>query len=255
MVASLTAKHLIDTAFVLTVITQLVSLSDLILLPEQKRSIERLCDDLTLRLDFLKTIEWLRQWLRTARRAQIVILLFRPIQWLTVVGAVAAMVWAIRDSGWLSGLLFGILCLWTGVGFAIGILPRVWKEWGQPVVNWLSTHETVFGLFFAYGVVVTLGGALAALTVFLWKSGEEMSLNTGYVLFLMSGAVIVWFLIVIDGIVTLSGAVVVLLGQLTVAVARSIMWRISRFPKGPVAAFTTAMLALLAILHVVITAK
>lgn len=66
-----------------------VSLSDFIISPKLKKRIEQFIDEITLRLDYTKTIDWLQKWLRTSRRISIAKGFVRVSNLVWVVGMIA----------------------------------------------------------------------------------------------------------------------------------------------------------------------
>jgi hypothetical protein len=281
-------SHVLNPGIALAILAQIVSLTDLFLLPEQKKSVEAWCDEITLRLDYARPVEWLHSWHRTSRRAAIAQVTFWLLFLSFSLTPLIIQLW--RDSSLTSvvGLVFNL----TLVNMIAGGLLRPFFRLNNFLSNKLVSTSNLaeftimFVLFTTFGAMVLAGGYLSFRRVTGINILHEYSsyiLNAhmpgfnahmpsppknprvafdfifvlptwpGLALFCLTGMFDVWFSLFIDGIITLCGASVIWMARAMLVVARSIMWRVALYPKGPLAALMLIVGGLFAIAKLYVT--
>lgn len=239
-------NRLLDLGIIAAGFGIFVSLTDFFLTSEQKKRAEDFIDNLTLRLDYTKTLDWLQKWLHASRRASVVKKVF-------IVFAVSV------------GILISIFVIeylsWWNLVWIVPLTPITWifvtgmyKRFGVPIIEWLADCDSYGELISNYLVVILGGGvALSAFAVAVFLLAEEPeggSYKPVQVIMFASivlGLVLCWFGIVIDGLVTMIGALILFILRMFVDAARWVMWRISNYPKGPLTATLTLIGAILAV--------
>lgn len=252
--------RLLDGAILLAVLTQAVSLTDLFLSAKQKKRIEGWCDEITLRLSYLKTIEWLQRWLTASRRANVAGVLFWVVGAVAILAPPALILYALfADGFWLAvGLAVLYLIL---QGWSWGIVSKVFESVSTKVFDILGKIRGIWRFILVYisfmlsgAVIVILAGiVLGSIIEFLGWDERDPPFYFRYALFyvgnLYVGLIVTWVLLFIDGLFTLIGAALVWVASLLVAVARGFMWRVAGYPKGPLAALTLVAGSILAIIR------
>jgi hypothetical protein len=252
--------HVLDFAILLFILNQIVSLADLIILPEQKKRIDQWCEDVTLRLNYVRAIEWYQRWLRATRRAHIAELLFILSGLVVYVVAIGGLALEVRNNfDWESmGLLVlasvGILAGWSFVS-------KIFFAISRPVLNILSKASSFIEFIITYALFMAVG--LFVVFIGIWflyitgysdaLAGNRASTTVHIVGLFVFALVATWVLIFADGIVTLVGVCFVWLAHVGVVTARAIMWRVARYPKGPFAALTLIAVVFLGIARVAVS--
>jgi hypothetical protein len=259
-------SRFVNLAIDLGALTIFLSLIDLLLRPDQRKRIENVIDSITLRLDYTKTIDWLQRWLQTSRRAEIAGAVLALI---TALGAVAIVALgiillclagihgALRETFWeILVATFAAFCLWL---FQWWVVSRVYERIGRPILKGLADAESYSDLVVGY-LFVTFGGAICiglCLLFFYWVFGSALEFEKLSFLGKISanwifGLTVTWLLLIVDGIVTLFVAPLIFVARLAVDSARWLMWRISQYPRGPLAATLIVVSAILAALKLVV---
>jgi hypothetical protein len=265
------ARHAIDLAFGIALAIQFASLSEFILLPEQVDKIRRAVDLITLRLDYIKSVEWLQAWLSTARRMNLVERLFKVLCGLAAVPVVVLFIvipLTMDELGWMGRVVAMagmLLVLSFAFWCAFRLLMKVWWLFGQPTVDWLASQRSLSRLLAAYVTVAVLGAvvfgyltftlALTGLNSPAVTPGSALAVVRDFARLAVIGLGLIWFVVIIDGALAFAGAFAVLIARFAIAVARATMWRIARFHKGPVAAMTLLITVAFAVLHLFIAIK
>ena len=252
-------NHWLNAGIIAAAMVILISLSDFILNPAQKKRIENFIDALTLRLDYTKTLDWLQRWLKASRRAKIVEVLFGLVTVASTLGVVVLTEWTLWDDSpwWLLVLAGGgAIFLWA---WQWQYVAKAYEKVGIPIVNYLADSDDYYSLIGGYAQVIFGGGLVLALCTLAmyalyfvvehwWVFFRIMfRLGASFVF----GMILCWIGIIIDGIVTLLGACLVYVARTVVDAARRLMWRISTYPKGPLTATLTLIGAVLAIIKLV----
>ena len=256
-------KHLLsrtlDGAILLTVLTQILSLTDFFLLPAQKKRFEDWCNNITSRLSFVNTATWLQRWICTSRRAQIGKILFWFVSIAAILGVPILMTTDLFSAGfnwWAVGSMYSFFVLQC---FAWVTVARVFDKLGTELFGALSRIQTTSAFVYRYLLIATAGFAVIALTgaVFYWI-GRLLGNNVFSVLALFYagsvyiGLIVTWLLFFLDGLITLLIAILVWPARLFVILAQWFMRRVSSYPKGPLAALTAIVAAVLAVVRFII---
>jgi hypothetical protein len=237
-----------------------VSLSDFFLTSARKKKLEDFIDTITLRLDYTRTLDWLQRWLKASRRASIAAIFF------AVVSVVAALVFLIavewefwEDFSWWELIGIGIIALIVWI-WQWGYVEKAYESVGDPIVEWLAASDSYGSLIGGYLLVIFGGGLLLGLcflalygVAYLAENWSIVRMWRGIGGNFVFGLMLCWIGIIIDGIVTMIGALVVFVLRTIVDSARWIMWRISNYPKGPLTATLTVVGAVLATVKIFIS--
>jgi hypothetical protein len=256
MLITTAASHWLDIGIFASSLGILISLLDFILTSKQKKRIEYFIDNITLLLDYTKTLDWLQRWLKASRRASIAAVFFGIISVLLALGILVAVEWAMwSDSPWWMLVGVGILTLlfW---GWQWGFVVKAYEHVGEPLIEALATASSYGSLIGGY-VAVIFGGVLVlglcALILYLvaeitanWWSPIKFWVGLGGNF--VFGMFLCWLGIIVDGIATMIGALIVFVLRTVVDAARWLMWRVSTYPKGPLAATLTLVGAVLAVI-------
>jgi hypothetical protein len=233
-----------------------VSLADFVLTPKKKKTIETFIDNITLRLDYTKTLDWLQRWLKASRRASIATAFFVIISVAAALAVLIALEWLLWDeTPWW--MLIGI-GIYVTIGWLMqwGWVAKAYEKVGVPIIEALATADSyssligdylavIFGGALVLGLCVLLLYGIASVTEHWWSPIKfVIGLGGNFVL----GLVLCWLGIILDGIATMIGALIVLVLRSIVDAARWLMWRISSYPKGPLTATLTLIGAILAII-------
>lgn len=246
----------LEGAILLAVLTQIVSLTDFLLLPAQKQRFEDWCNDITKRLSFVNTATWFQRWISTSRRAQI----WKTLFWLV---SIAAILWVptlmtihlftVGFNWWAVGEIYTIFIAESFVWAAVA---TVFGKLGTKLFGALSRNQTTSTFVYRYLLIATAGFAVIALTgvAFYWISGllGNNLFSKGassYALIVYVGVIVTWVLFFLDGLITLLIAILLWPARLFVILARWFMLRVSSYPKGPLAALTTIVGAVLAVVR------
>jgi hypothetical protein len=248
-------SHLLNSAILLAILAQTVSLGDLILLPEQKKRLEQWCDGLTLKLDVINTAGFLRRWLRASRRAQMAEIFFGIVATIAVLSPAVVMgFWVYPSEGFLFaiGLAFLVIVL---QGWAWSLAYKVFNGIGKQVIRELSLVDSIPGFLMLYLILAALGLLVIAglgwlvlwsiprLLGTIWFMVLKFSLNF-YI-----GLIVTWIAIFLDGVITLTVAMLIWPFRLVIVIARAFMWRVSSYPKGPLAALILFVGAFLTVIR------
>jgi hypothetical protein len=148
----------------------------------------------------------------------------------------------------------GILTLWLW-GWQWGYVVKAYEHVGEPIVEALAEAGSYGSLIGGYAAVI-FGGALvlgicagilyavAGMTENWWSFIKLWIGLAGNFVF---GMFLCWLGIIVDGTVTMIGALIVFVLRTAVDAARWLMWRVSTYPKGPLTATLTLIGAVLAI--------
>jgi len=238
----------------------LISLSDFIISKERKKRIEEAIDTITLRLDYTKTLDWLQRWLKASRRAELADGIFALISGVLGIGIFILIVWVLWDDGpWWLSIICGIvgLMIWA---WQWGYVEKGYKAFAPDIIKSLANANSYMELVVEYFWIILLGSLLLALCFAIligvgyfvegWGSFSRYLVGMGGNFTL--GMAICWFCVIIDGVVTMFGALIVLVLRSLVDAARWIMWRISSYPKGPLAGVLTLVGAILAVVKLLV---
>ncbi len=143
-------NHWLNAAIVIACIGILISLSDFILSPTQKKKVDNFIDGLTLRLDYTKTLDWLQRWLRASRRASIVEIFFGIVSVVSTLAVIVAVEWLLwDDTPWwmLIGVGFITLFFWV---WQWGYVSKAYEKVGVPIIAWLAARDSYRSLVEAY---------------------------------------------------------------------------------------------------------
>jgi hypothetical protein len=249
----------LDVAIVIAALTQAVSLADLILLPRQKARFETWIDGVTIWLDDLKTASFHQRWLRASRHAKLGEILFGCVTFIAVIGV----------PGYLAYLIFKSGFTWRGLVLVFGLFViqawcwaqsiKVFEFIGEEVFIALAGAKNMRAFVFAF-LALALVGLVAVLgigAVFYWALSyiEFGSFWHRVLQFLGNfyvGLVVTWVIVILDGAITLSIAAFVWPLRFAIATGRWFMWRVSSYPKGPLAALILFFGAVLAVARVAI---
>jgi len=249
-------KRVLDAGITLVVLTQLVSLSDFLFSKNQKKTLGRWCDHITLTLDYAKPARWLQGWFKASRRANLTRILFYILASLyfivPTIGCALLVLWS-GFNWWTLVFLFAIevlLCLsWSVVAKVFGWFEGLFKK--ISAIEGLSKFVWVFLLCEVVGFVCvyTLGGIVGGI---LYSVRDQLFLKwfVLYFSYFYVGLAVAWALFSIDGLITLLISGLLCLVRLIIILARTFMWRVSDFEKGPLAALTVVTGALLAVVRV-----
>lgn len=250
-------KRILDVAILVAVVAQAISLTDFLLLPSQKKRVESWCEDVTLRLEFLNTAGFLQRWLLASRRARIGEWIFKVIT--------ATAIWG--PTIYVGYIEFSDGFQWKDVGLVIltNISQGIWwlltlasfSTIGSGVFNYLDTQQTVTKFVLAY--VAMAGGLLCFIVgagaLIYWQ--RHLIEAGGFLGFAIAGnlyiaLIVTWLVIFLDGVVTLVIAASIWPLRLLIVAARWFMWRVSSYPKGPLAALIACTGVGLAIVRVLL---
>ncbi len=253
-------KNLTDIALIIALITPIASLIDFLLLPEQKKKFESWCEDITLKLDSINTIDWLSTWVRAARSADLakgILAVLLMLMTLGILGLVLYLSWP-RILRW--ELVVFILVLWIAAGIQWYIIEKVFDVIGQPIVAIMADVRTLPEYARRYFAVIALGAVVVVAVGCLYFSlfdvdTETPSVSTKLVGYIYGGLVLTYLGLFLDGVVTFLGAAVVCAARWGMAIAVAFMWRVSRFHKGPLAAVSAVVIMLLAVLRIALGIK
>ena len=225
----------------------LISLVDFILSPKQKKRIENFIDNITLLLDYTKTLDWLQRWLKASRRASIAAVFFGIVSVLLAIGTLIAVEWIMwSDSPWWELVGVGIFTL-VAWSWQWEFVVKAYKHIGEPIIEDLATNTSYGSLIGGYIVVVFGGAAFLGIGALLLYIVADIAADWSFTIrfwiglagnFVL-GMFLCWLGIIVDGIATMIGALIVFLLRVVVDAARWLMWRVSTYPKGPLTATLT----------------
>ena len=131
---------------------------------------------------------------------------------------------------------------------------------GQPIVDIMANVKTLPQYAIRYFAVM-IGGALAlAIIGFVYVSVFDLdvakpSARETFIGYIYGGVVLTYLGLILDGVITFLGAAAVCAARWGIAIAAGTMWRVSLYPKGPLAAVSALILAFLAVLRIVLGVK
>jgi hypothetical protein len=249
-------SRVLDGAILLGVVTQVLSLTDFFLLPAQKKKLETKLDDLTLRLSYVNTARWLQRWLQASRRARLSEKFFGGFSLLVLLAYLIVMVAALISDGFrwakLAVVILGVLSFM----FPLFYMSKVFDSVGQRVISSLAGARTIAAFVIRYLGYAFLGLLLIA---GCWPMLSEARASIPQNVFARSllgmagsfylGLVGTWLAIFLDGVLTLTVAALLLPCRLMIQFFGAFMWRVSSYPKGPVAAITAIIVGILAVIR------
>lgn len=253
-------RHALNIGIVAACFGMFVSLSDFIISPKAKKRLEEFIDELTLRLDYTKTIDWLQNWLRTTRRMSIAMGVSRVLSILFLaafVFYVEMLIPSFLPEGWKRLLRICLL-----VFFAVSYYKSKKKLKLDPkIFKWLAEATSYPMLIKRYFAVMIAGGGVLIFMSFMsafYLRGGLASLNNVnplafWVVYFTALLWIYWIALIADGTITLIVAVGIFIARYSIEGSKWLMWRISTYPKGPLTATLTLAGASLAILKLVIS--
>jgi hypothetical protein len=171
-------------------------------------------------------------------------------------GILIAVEWALWDgSPWWMLIGIGIVTLWVW-DWSWQYVAKAYEVVGVPIVKSLAESESYGSLIGGYLVVIFGGAVLLTICLLILLGVSYLTENWWFAIRVgiglagnfVFGMIMCWIGIIIDGIITMTGALVVFVLRTIVDTARWVMWRISSYPKGPLTATLTLIGAVLAVI-------
>jgi hypothetical protein len=235
----------LNASLAFLVLTLGVLLLDFVLSPNLKKTIDDRIETISLRLSYVVTIDWLRRWLHATRRAEIVDIVCGILELVTFLFfATVISIGLFANHPFLAvpaGLILGVLATLASWRPVRTILEHV----GKPLMRELAECDSLFEFTLKYftGMSITFFLLACGLGLALWV-GDTFGVTIARLfVFWFGGALTVWFLFFLDGLLTYIGAAIVLVLRIIIAMARFTIWRIAIFPKGPTTAIVTLLSA------------
>jgi hypothetical protein len=260
---------LLDAGIFLAILTQMVSLSDLIILPEQAAKISRKVEDFTLHIEYLKSAAWFPAWHKSENRKNISkIAYILTLILFVVVSAASGYIYvqpgqvdtitAVKSVLWLGGLV-AVALPFTGEGKNLFTADGLAENADKPIV--VVARYILLEVFAA--IVVAAFAAVGiygirwvdAPTKHGWLEVTQPLLGIGLLLFWApwcSGVIALFVASSWDLVFILAGGIAILITSGVLGFLRGVMWRIVRYPKGPVAALCALVGVTLAIARVLL---
>ena len=263
-------SHVLDVALVLGIFINLVKAGDLFLRPHQQARVQSFFEDLTLRVEDVRPIEWLGRL--ATPRAHLVLVLIGVVEFLSVMAAVAG----IPDSRGNALAPLGSNAFVFQVASIICSIPALAltaKRHGPPLVAWLLGPPPIQGIVRRFLKTLALGFLALALYEFIlfglvvllwgWEPFDSLDLSFGRggpgVLVIGVGLLLVWPAFVWFWVITQVGGLIiwaviwVRLLEVILKVVRALCWRIVEYNKGAWAAVVLIITGILGLAKLVKT--
>jgi hypothetical protein len=247
-------RHVLNIGIVASCFGIFVSLSDFILSPKAKERIEGFIDELTLRLDYTKTIDWLQNWLRTTRRMAIA---RGVVKVLTVLLDVGIFVFAEMQvpsdlpKEWKLLWRICIVLVFVVIGFRQTKRPQIDPKLFKLLAE-APSYSVLFRLYFKNFIAASVIFLLLSFMSAVYLRGGSLRGTSFWVLFYTAVVGIIWISLIADITVTLVVALGLFIARYSIEGLKWLIWKISSYPKGPLTATLTLVGASLAVLKMFI---
>jgi hypothetical protein len=260
----------LNAVFVVGVTVVALSLIDFLLTEHQKTVVEKYLYRVSQSVVDVKMINWLRWWLQTARRANLVkkfLDIIAALGYLVIlIGGVIFIcvdhtsldVFLLVLNIVIAIVMMGMIALlwaWT-----VGVFTKIYNTLGKDALQLLAACDTVFSFVLAYTLIVAAGLIFVAVWFGLvyWWIGSDRWDNGQFPWYLkyannwVAEFSLVWLLLFIDGALTLVGAGVILIAKLLFGSLQLLVWRIVVYSRGPLAAIILLITAALGVLRLIV---
>lgn len=165
--------NILDPIVAIGILTNVIKLGDLILTPEQQKTVQRVSETITLWLDYTRPLNWLRRWV-TAQNG-------RPFLWFTIGLVILSNTVQITSGTGPFGIIvlpalperFHTTAKALGLLITLVVVPLLVLRFGLRAVHWLIAEGRLWRLFLRYLVGAIVGsvavGILGAI-LFFWLS-------------------------------------------------------------------------------------